>query len=248
MSKRRRRKQKRRFYPFRLVLVLLGFALTAGALWFLISLITPHHRFTIVIDPAYGGSYSGYEGYINEADYARKVADALAVQFEEDKIDVFVSHPADRSMSADARAQFIKENKADMVLSIRADYDPDPEVSGLYLYADKPSSSANKKSLRFAETIRSAFEGTRDARIGYLYYKPVRADRYEVQFAEADDRQNYNLETFRLMELSDCPVVVYSGLYVSNESEVAEWGSDEGCLKTAELLAEAIRAYAKEAS
>lgn len=237
----KKKKQKRTIHPGRLLAVIAGFAVTAAALIWLISRIPSGHSYTLVIDPAFGGEKTGFEGYVTEADYARNVADRLAEKLAEDRITVVMSHTAEESMSVTTRAGIINDLKPDMVLSIRADSSPDLSASGMRVYADIPSASTHKESLHFAQLISEAFETEKNVWTGYLYYKPIRDDMYEPLSVSADDTENMHLETWDLMKQVSAPVVIVSGLYVSNEEECAEWASEEGYDRTAELLAGAVR-------
>ena len=236
-----KKRKKRKFYPGRLLLVLAGFALTVAAAVWLISKIPAGHSYTLVIDPAFGGAKTGAEGYVTEADYARMVADRLAEKLAENKLTVVMSHTAEESMSVTTRAGIINDLKPDMVLSLRADTSPDPAKSGMRIYADIPSASTHKESLHFAETIAGAFAGEKDVWTGYLYYKPIRDNMFEPVYKDADDTENLKLETWDLMAQVNAPVVIVSGLYVSNEEECAQWASEEGIERTAELLADTVR-------
>ena len=199
---------------------------------------------TVAIDAAYGGDQTGYTGFINESDYNEGVVNALCERLaQDDRITLYRTHEAGTAHSVLNTAKEVNEKKADIVLSIHAGYDPDPAVTGMRIYTEKPSTEEYERSLNFAETIQKAFQDEIGTEIDCMYYEKIGEDKYQMKVVPAADTADYELDTWTLMEKTVVPVVVTEQIYVSNESDVEKWANPEAYAKTAELYYQAICEY-----
>ena len=199
---------------------------------------------TVAVDAAYGGEQTGYTGFINESEYSEGVVNALCERLQQDdRITLYRTHEAGTSHSVLNIAKEVNEKKADIVLSIHAGYDPDPQVTGMRIYAEKPSTEEYDRSMNFAEEVQKAFQDEISAEIDCMYYEPIGEDKYQLKVVPASDQTDYGLDTWTLMEKTVVPVVVTEQIYVSNEADVKKWANQEAYAKTAELYYQAICEY-----
>lgn len=199
----------------------------------------------IELDAAYGGDNTGYQGIINESDFTESVVEKLAELLSDDShFEVLLTHEAGTSSTVSERSAKINQDQPDIVLSIHASGTPDASRSGQEVYADTPTSSTHENSLKLAQCIQTAFTSdTWTPTVDYLYYKPFDDDSYQLEIIDSSDTTDYGLETWDLMENCDVPVVISDQIYVTNQSDIDTWASDDGYQKAAELYYAAIKSY-----
>ncbi len=187
-------------------------------------------KIVIELDAAFGGDQPGYEGIITEAEYNEKVIDELEALLKKDNnFEVLRTHEAGTSSSVDERAVKINEDKPDMVLCIRSDDSRNAEDGGMKIYANVPTSAYHDQSLALADQIKTAFTtDTWTPSVGYLYYKPVKSTTFQIHYVDETDLNDYGEETLRLMQQCNVPVVVSTGIYVTNQSDVDIWATEDG--------------------
>ncbi len=227
--------------PMVMILVILLVFLTIGT-----SISGCKKSKTVIeLDAAYGGDNTGYQGIINESDFTESVVEKLAALLTEDgNFEVLLTHEAGTSSTVEERSEKINQDKPDIVLSIHASGTPDSSRSGQEIYADIPTASTHDASLSLANAISTAFTSdTWTPTVDYLYYKPFDDDSYQLEIVSSEDTTDYQLETWDLMEKCDVPVVISDQIYVTNQSDIDTWASDDGYQKAAELYYSAIKSY-----
>ena len=75
--------------------------------------------------------------------------------------------------------------------------------------------------------------------VRYIYY----LENDQKQLVESTHTEVRAERSFTLLEDVNCPAVLAEQCFVTNEADVAQFGSDEGCKKTARVYYEAICAY-----
>ncbi|MBQ1532592.1 MAG: N-acetylmuramoyl-L-alanine amidase [Solobacterium sp.] len=246
-SKHRKSKKKSRtFKPLRLLFLIAVMAVFGYGVYRASQVIIPK-PFVVVLDPVLGGGAKGLEGYVNEADYAEHVVGLLNTKFEEQhRIEAVLTHTPDREMSVEQRAAMINELDPDLVLSIRCDYSPDENESGMVIYAD-PANRTSRRSMDFAQTIAEQFENSEwypyEVKTGYMYFHEIGDNRYEPLFKEEKES---GMTTWPLMEQTDPVTVICSALFVTNETESQFMTTEEAYENAADLYMKAILQYAGE--
>ena len=221
------------------LLVFLGIGVTfAGCLHL------SHDKIIVAVDAAYGGEQNGYTGIVNEAEFNEGVVNALCARLaDDDRFIVLRTHEAGTSRAILNIVREINESKADLVLSIHAGYDPDPQKTGMHIYAEQPASDNHERSLELAHSIQETFADDLSAEVNYMYYEPIGEDRYQMKVVGENDKNDYELATWTIMEKTLVPAVVTEQIYVSNEADVSAWANEEGYKKTAELYYRALCRY-----
>lgn len=248
-GKRKTRNKKRTLHIGRLLLVLAMFAGLCFGGFYVMKSVLHREKTLIVIDPGFGGDATGFTGYVNESEYAEQIASRLETLFAENrKVEVVRTHDAETGMDVNQRSALINDLSPAAVLSLRADTSSDPYRSGMTIYADVPGERTNKESLRFAGMIAEAFEADEayagQIVTGYQYFRLIKQDTYEPVFAETDDTEKKDMNTWPLMEKCNVPVVIVSGLYVSNEEEVQMRTTEEAYDAAAQHYYDAILKFA----
>ena len=221
------------------LLVFLGIGVTFAG-----YLHLSHDKIVIAVDAAYGGEQTGYTGLINEADFNEGVVNALCTRLaDDDRFIVLRTHSAGTSRAILNIVREVNESKADLVLSIHAGYDPDPQKTGMHIYAEQPASDGHERSLELAHAIQETFADDLSPEVNYMYYEPIGEDKYQLKVVPEDDQNNYELATWTIMEKTLIPAVVTEQIYVSNEADVSAWANEEGYRKTAELYYNALCRY-----
>ena len=197
----------------------------------------------IELDAAHGGDNSGFQGLVSEDEFCEKVTDALQVLLEKDaSFQVERTHEAGTAMNADDRLAKIRSDSPDLVLSIRCSWSPDASVRGMHLYENLPDSPYHEKSAAAADAIRDVFseDGSVTPTAGYLYYQPIRSQKYQEVLVDESDTSDHGTETLPLLSDSSCPTVVSAHLYVSSQEDADAWNNEAGIQKAAQLYYEAL--------
>ena len=199
----------------------------------------------IALDAAFGGEDTGYQGIINEADFTESVVEKLAVLLTDDgHFDVVLTHDASTSATVEDRVNKIKQDGADIVLSIHATGTPDATRNVQQIYADIPTKTTHDASLKLANCIHDAFTSdTWTPSVNYLYYQPFDDDSYQIETVASDDTNDYQLETWDMMEKCDVPVVICNQIYVTNQTDIDTWANEAGYQKAADAYYQAIKKY-----
>lgn len=74
--------------------------------------------------------------------------------------------------------------------------------------------------------------------IRYIYY--IGETKQLVESSHTEVREE---RSFTILEDVNCPAVLAEQCFVTNEADVAQFGSEEGCQRTARAYYEAICAY-----
>ena len=148
------------------------------------------------------------------------------------------------SATVEDRVNKIKQDGADIVLSIHATGTPDATRNGQQIYADIPTKTTHDASLKLANCIHDAFTSdTWTPSVNYLYYQPFDDDSYQIETVASDDTNDYQLETWDMMEKCDVPVVICNQIYVTNQTDIDTWANEAGYQKAAEAYYQAIKNY-----
>lgn len=197
-------------------------------------------RKTVCIDGAFGGSFKGYEGIVNEAEVTGKVVDELAALLEKDRD--FKVIRTDRSKTVSERVEMIRNTDASLVLSIHADGSLDPSASGMRNSVLKTGDVHRDDSIRFAQCIAAAFSESCEVDNGTMLYEPLEGGVVSRKDTALTDTTVYTYDTWAIM---DCEkVTVVSDLcHVTSQKDVDTWCHEEGYRKAAGLYYQAIRNY-----
>lgn len=195
----------------------------------------------ICIDAAFGGSLSGYEGKIDEAEVTGKVADELASLLDQNRN--FRIIRTDRSDSVKQRTEQINREKPDFVLSIHAGGSMNPDDNGMHNICALPNAENADASMKMAECISDSFADNMDhVFTGYMYYCKS-GDAYEMKYVDQKKTEKSSSETYQMLQLSGVPTVISDFCRVTSVSDVKNWCNEKGYKKAAQLYYQAILNY-----
>ena len=244
MAKKRRRRRIRK-QTRQLALIIMGLlVLIIGLVIF--QLVSGKGRgkgsvVTVMLDNAHGGDNSGYQGLVSEDEYNEHVIDELQLLLEKDeRFRVLRTHEDGQAMAVSTRVEVIDEAEPDVVLSVRCHNGDSPNFTTMLVFADPPASKYHDDSAALAKMITEVYTNAGYGPLcGYYYYHPIKTGYYQEHLVAIDDETDYEEETWDLMN-AKAPVVIVSQINVNNEEETAEWGTEEGWKKAADLYYRAL--------
>jgi N-acetylmuramoyl-L-alanine amidase len=205
----------------------------------------------IVLDAAHGGDDNAFSGLIEEDTYNEQLVEAIAAALEEEGgYEVLRTHEAGTAMTVADRAAWINETKPDLVISIGCDADyADASTSGTRIFADVPADNHHAESLAAAREVQAALaQAGCSAEIKYYYYAPLANGAYAPHIVDVEDTADYGQETLGILAQTEVPALVVRQLYVTSETDVAAWSSEESIASLGQAYAQAVKAYFEEDS
>ena len=186
--------------------------------------------FKIVIDAGHGGVHTGCQargGYFEKEvtlDVSRRLKDLL----DDMGADVVMTRTTDAHFSEDIdtdlmrRVHISDRARPDLFLSIHCNWTGNPEVRGFEVYVSRDHKVDGGDSRRMAAEIRSVF------RAGL----------------ETEDR-GIKEAGFKVVRHTDAPAVLVELDFISNPTSSRQFADPDHRQHVAELLAEAVRRFAK---
>lgn len=209
----------------------------------------------IVLDSGHSRVDGGAVGIVNEEWITEKTTENLRELLEADeRFSVVLTHTYDAYVSITERRERAEAAGADLFLSIHCNSNVATfDISGFEVYPQLPENSQWAESYRFAEMIAEGFvEAEHSPRkengIFYVRYEEDSAGnsiKYTLTEAE-EEMYQFTGETLGVLKSEQFPSVLVEQGYVTSQSDVENWMSDEGCQKAAEIYYEAIIRYFEE--
>lgn len=202
--------------------------------------------YRIAVDAGHGGSDPGARGVVQESEMNAATAQALTDWLERDPNYIPLStresydvtaKPAERAAAANAQSP-------DLLLSIHGNSAPEGSTaSGFECYPAVPGRKWHQESYYFAKKLAAAMQQAGASLRGrggirYIYYLGQTKQLVESSHKEVRDERS-----FTILEDADCPAVLAEQCFVTSETDVAQFGSESGCKRTARAYYEAICAY-----
>lgn len=242
-KKRKRRRRKRKGgIAKKLLLAVLLFVL--GYVGFMVY-YTFSKPYTIALDAGHGGVDIGAEGIINEVELTERTTAELEALLQEDgRFRIILSREAGEGVSiTDRNAKFQKKHPA-LMLSIHGNANDDSSANGFECYPSPPGYENHEESLAFAQmlaeemkTVGAKLRGTEGVRFGYYNSSG------EKVLVDSSDTEVYDFDTFGMLKNMDCPAVLVEQCFITNQADVEQFGTEEGCKKAAAAYYRAICRY-----
>lgn len=245
--KRRRRRRRKTGLWLKLIFALILF----GVGYFGFDYLYLHSKpYLVAVDPGHGGVDVGAEGIINEVDLTEMTAEKLTALLEADgRFRVVSSREAGETMSITDRNHLFQRKKPDLVLSIHGNSGEESQAYGFECYPSPPGLENHGESLAFAQVLAAEMgavgarlRGENGVRFGY--YAGVAEESGSTKIlVDASDTTIYTYDTFGILKNMTCPAVLVEQCFVTNESDVAQFATEEGCQKAAEAYYRGICNY-----
>ena len=206
---------------------------------------SPPYR--VVIDAGHGGADPGARGIVEEKDMTAATAAELIRLLQQDAnfIPLQTRDSFDETATPAQRAARADEQNPQLLLSIHGNSAANGSMaSGFECYPAVPGRAWHPESFYFAQLLargmRAAGASLRGrGGVRYIYY----LENDQKQLVESTHTEVREERSFTLLEDVNCPAVLAEQCFVTSEADVAQFGSKDGCKKTARIYYEAICAY-----
>ena len=203
--------------------------------------------YRVVIDAGHGGADPGARGVIEEKDMTAATASELIRLLQQDSnfIPLQTRDSFDETTTPAQRAARADEQAPQLLLSIHGNSAANGSTaSGFECYPAVPGRTWHQESFYFAQLLAKGMQAAGASLRGrggvrYIYY----LENDQKQLVESTHTEVRAERSFTLLEDVNCPAVLAEQCFVTNEADVAQFGSEEGCKKTARVYYEAICAY-----
>lgn len=201
--------------------------------------------YTIALDPGHGGWDVGAEGMIQEVELTeRTVAELEDLLKEDGRFRIVLSRKAGEGMNITERNAKFQKKHPDLMLSIHGNANDDRTANGFEAYPSPPGYENHEESLTFAkllaeemQTVGAKLRGTEGVRFGYYNSSG------EKVLVDSSDTEVYDFDTFGMLKNMDCPAVLVEQCFITNQADVDQFGTEDGCKKAAAAYYRAICRY-----
>lgn len=238
--KRKKRRRKGGIFR-RLLVVLILFVLGYGGFFLYYRYGKPY---TVALDAGHGGEDVGSVGVIQEVQLTEQTVTALEKLLKEDgRFRVVLTRKMGEGMPITDRNRKLAFLQPDLILSVHGNADETGEASGFECYPAVPGMENHEASMEFAallaeemEAAGSELRGGNGIRFGYYV-------NGQKMLVDSTDTTVYDYDTFGVLKNQEGAAVLVEQCFVTNERDVAQFGTEEGCQKAAEAYYRAILRY-----
>ena len=203
--------------------------------------------YRVVVDAGHGGADPGARGVVEEKDMTAATAAELLRLLQQDAnfIPLQTRESFDETATPAQRAARASEQAPQLLLSIHGNSAANGSTaSGFECYPAVPGRTWHQESFYFAQLLAKEMQAAGASLRGgggvrYIYY----LENDQKQLVESTHTEVRAERSFTLLEDVNCPAVLAEQCFVTNAADVAQFGSEEGCKKTASVYYEAICAY-----
>lgn len=203
--------------------------------------------YRVVVDAGHGGADPGARGVVEEKDMTAATAAELLRLLQQDAnfIPLQTRESFDETATPAQRAARASEQAPQLLLSIHGNSAANGSTaSGFECYPAVPGRTWHQESFYFAQLLAKEMQAAGASLRGrggvrYIYY----LENDQKQLVESTHTEVRAERSFTLLEDVNCPAVLAEQCFVTNAADVAQFGSEEGCKKTARVYYEAICAY-----
>lgn len=204
-------------------------------------------RLRIAVDAGHGGTDTGAEGVVTEAEMTEATARALIELLEaDDRFTVVLCRDWSEKSTPTGRGQEAARQGADLLLSIHGNSweGSGQDVRGFECYPCVPGTQFHEESLRFARLIGGEIaaaggELRGDGGIRYIYF-----DENNERIIRETGSDPLEMPTFSILENAGCPAVLAEQCFVTSAADVDKFGDEDGVKRAAQCYYNAICAWA----
>ena len=203
--------------------------------------------YRVVVDAGHGGTDPGARGVIEEKAMTATTASALVSWLEQDSnyIPLQTREDYDETATPAQRAARANEQAPQLLISVHGNSAANgSSASGFECYPSVPGRTWHNESFYFAQLLAKKMQAAGASLRGrggvrYIYY----LENDQKQLVESTHTEVREERSFTLLEDVNCPAVLAEQCFVTSETDVAQFGSEDGCKKVARAYYEAICEY-----
>ena len=227
--------------------------LCCGLILFMIGYVgflvydTLEKPYTVALDAGHGGSDMGAEGLLYEVELTERTVSELQGLLEADgRFRVVLSRKTGEGATVTERNHKLQRRHPDLLLSVHGNASENSSANGFECYPSPPGYANHAESLAFATLLAEEMQnagatlrGTGTAGVRYGYYD----ENGNKIFRDSGDSTVYAYDTFGMLKNMKCPAVLAEQCFLTNASDVEQFGTEEGCKRAAEAYYRAICSY-----
>ncbi len=220
----------------------------------------PAGRKVVVIDPGHGGIDSGTDGIngLEEKDLVLAEGLRLAKVLKARGYIVHMTRDSDVFIPLPERVAIARKLRADLMISLHADSNPDPSVSGLSIYtlsdgrSDREAAALAKRENQ-SDIIAGVDLSNTDAPVAPILIDLAQRDTINRSSRFAEDalhqlhrvtdilpRSPHRSASLAVLVAPDVPAVLIELGYLSNRSDAAQMKTDAWRQRVANAIADAV--------
>lgn len=206
-------------------------------------------RIAIALDAGHGGADGGADEHMIEKDMTEATVRYLEeILLQDSNYRVVLCRDYTQGASIDERCAVANDESVDILLSVHGNTDPTRTATGFECFPTPPGRTYHEQSLAFAQIVarKMGEQGQRlrgDNGVRYKYYEELANGKTKELIVEESVTQVYEAKSFGVLERTFAPAVLVEQCFLTSQSDVQAWASDEGCRKAAQLYYEAICEY-----
>lgn len=201
--------------------------------------------YTVVIDPGHGNFDTGAGGIVKELKVIDKTTEYLcALLGRDENFKTVLTRQPNEDPKISERAQTAIDAKASLLISLHANSErAAPKAAGFECYPTPPGRIYSEQSLKFAQIIVDNMKAQGHKIRGETGIKFAYYSGKAKQMVDSSNTKVRTQKSFGIVEKSLCPSVLVEQCFITNSTDVAAWGSNEGCEKAAQIYYKAICEY-----
>ncbi len=209
------------------------------------------NRIVIALDSGHSTETLGGQGIVNESDVNKMATEKLRILLEEDgRFKVILTGDYEKEISLADRRATADLKEVEILISIHANTSYYSYVSGFEIYAQVPENPLYNDSYKLASLVKDNYLAAnhvprKETGIFYLRFEEQANGEYtRYTLTEEEEKTlGFTGETFGILKSELYPSILVEQGFVTNQSDVDNWLSDEGTSVTADILYKSICQY-----
>lgn len=206
-------------------------------------------EFRVIIDPGHGGSDLGAtrDSFV-ESKIVLSIADKLKADLEKENIEAVLTRDTDAHLSLQQRVQLANEHKADLFISLHANWSTSAQVSGFEFYfASEQNKNLNNSNSHLTQS-KDIIEKIKSDLTMFGRQKLSLEFSQQAQLQVADQKSVIRRAPFYVIENTSMPAVLIEVGFISNRREAKKLASPEYQSEIAELLTKSVLSYKQKSN
>ena len=196
----------------------------------------------VILDPGHGGEDEGASSknpVVKEKDLTLTLAKKIGVQLKKAGVHVEYTRTRDTTLSLDERSQIARKKKADLFVSIHANYAENGEACGVETYILPPSgypgTAEGSRPRGWQIGNRNDYHNTL---LGYAIHQRLAAQQETVD-------RGLKRQSFFVLRETDCPAVLLEFGFLSNQAETRKMLKSAWQAQSTAAVVDGVVSYAK---